>query len=484
LHPTALPGPYGIGDLGPQAYAWVDALIRAGQTYWQVLPLNPTGFGDSPYQGLSAIAGNPNLVSPEALAGDGLLDPADLTERRFPPGAIDYGRTIEFKRNLLARAWARFRAGTAPALRQPFEEFAARQGFWLDDFALFMALKEAHKGAAWSDWARELVLRQPMALARARQALRETVGFHQFAQFLFFRQWQALRAYASERGVRIIGDVPIFVASDSADVWGNPELFQLDARRRPMVVAGVPPDYFSRTGQLWGNPLYDWRALKERDYAWWVARLRAILELVDVVRIDHFRGLVAYWEVPADQPTAQFGRWAPGPGADFCDAVARQLGFLPVLAEDLGLITPDVVALREQYRLPGMRVLQFAFGAGNDNLYLPHNYTALSVAYTGTHDNDTSRGWYASASDQARDHFRRYAGRDGSDVAWDLIRLAWASVSDCAIAPLQDVLDLGSEARMNAPGRAGGNWTWRFREGMLTDFVLERLRALTELYQR
>jgi 4-alpha-glucanotransferase len=484
LHPTSLPGPYGIGDLGRQAYEWVDALVRARQSWWQVLPLGPTGYGDSPYQCFSAFAGNPLLVSPDALLEDGLLNRRDVEGVQFPAGHVDYGPVIEFKNRILNRAWENFQRGAAPALGAAFADFCRHAAGWLDDYALFRAIKDAHGGKSWSDWPLELVVRKPDALAEARRELAGAVGLHQFRQFLFFRQWRALKQYANRHGVRLIGDAPIFVASDSADVWGNPNLFWLDERGRPTVVAGVPPDYFSRTGQLWGNPLYHWERLEATGYAWWVARIRILLEQVDVVRLDHFRGFEAYWEVPADRPTAETGRWAEGPGVDLFQAVRRALGNLPLIAEDLGLITPEVEALRAELGLPGMCVLQFAFGGDPENRYLPHHYEPNTVVYTGTHDNDTTRGWFATASANETALVRRYLGHEARDIAWDLMRLAWASVADYAIAPLQDVLDLGTEARMNLPGRPAGNWGWRFTPEMLTDGVLERLADLTELYSR
>ncbi len=485
FHPTSLPGPFGIGDLGPQAYQWVDALAYAQQTWWQILPLGPTGYGDSPYQCFSAFAGNPYLVSPERLLEEGLLQRADLAAASFPAERVDYGPVIEFKIRLLARAWEAFKAGAAPGLRAEFEAFCAEQAAWLDDYALFMALKDAHGGVSWLEWDGPARRREAAALARARTERADTLSQHQFRQFLFFRQWRALKQYANAKGVRLIGDVPIFVSSDSSDVWASPELFRLDAERRPTVVAGVPPDYFSKTGQLWGNPQYDWAALQRSGYAWWIARLRATLAQVDLIRIDHFRGFEAFWEIPAGQPTAEVGQWVKGPEADLFVAMEAALGSpLPLIAEDLGIITPEVDALRERFELPGMRVLQFAFGGATEDRFLPHNYERNTVVYTGTHDNDTTRGWYAQISEHERDFVRRYLGRDGSDIAWDLIRLAWASVADYAVAPLQDVLDLGTAARMNLPGSASGNWTWRLREGQLKRATLDRLGELTELYSR
>jgi 4-alpha-glucanotransferase len=484
LHPTCLPGPYGIGDLGPSAYAWVDALGRARQRWWQVLPLGPTGYGDSPYQCFSAFAGNPYLVSPELLARDGLLGKADVSSPQFPAGRVDYGPVIDFKRRLLAHVWERFQAAAVPTLRTLFDEFCVRAATWLDDFALFMALKDAHEGRSWLTWTSDLVQRKPKALSAARLQLGDAVGCYKLQQFLVFRQWKALKQYANDKGIRLIGDVPIFVSSDSADVWASPKLFRLDRQRRPTVVAGVPPDYFSETGQLWGNPLYDWKVLQKTGYAWWISRLRATLEQVDLVRLDHFRGFEAYWEVPADKPTAQQGRWVKGPGAALLKALRASLRRLPLIAEDLGLITPPVEALRLQFDLPGMRILQFGFGGAFEERFLPHAYEHNTVVYTGTHDNDTTRGWYAALTDKERTFLTRYLPGVGADISWDMIRVAWASVADYALAPLQDVLSLGMEARMNHPGRPSGNWRWRFTEQMLTPALIDRLGELTETYRR
>lgn len=484
LHPSSLPGPYGIGDLGPAVYAWIDALIHARQKWWQILPLGPTGFGDSPYQCFSAFAGNPFLVSPQFLVQDGLVNHGDLESVRFPAEHVDYGPVIAFKNRILSRAWDNFQAGRGPGLRHAFDAFCTGKAGWLDDYALFMALKDAQGGRGWQDWPDELRLRNSGALERARRELSGPVASHKFRQFLFFRQWQGVTTYAHQRGIRIIGDIPIFVSSDSADVWANPQLFCLDRDRRPSVVAGVPPDYFSATGQLWGNPLYNWEALAATGYGWWISRLRATLEVVDLIRLDHFRGFEAYWEIPAGAPTAVHGRWVRGPGIALLESLRKALDGLPLIAEDLGLITPEVEALRDAFELPGMRILQFAFGDSPDNPYLPHNYTRRTVAYTGTHDNDTTRGWYASISEKERDQVRRYLARDGGDIAWDLLRLAWSSVADFAIAPLQDVLNLGTEARMNLPGRPSGNWGWRFTPSQLTPWVLDRLAELTYLYGR
>lgn len=504
LHPTSLPGPYGIGDLGPQAYAWLDFLATSGCKLWQVLPLGPTGYGDSPYQCFSAFAGNPYLISPDFLLDDGLLTTDDLSDRPdFPADRVDFGLIFHWKPILLDRAFTRFESDTRPALRAAFESFRTENASWLEDYALFTALKESHGGGSWDNWPAPLRRRDQSAIAQARKSLTHHVSRITFYQFIFFRQWNALKAYANECGVQIIGDIPIFVAYDSADVWAHPELFYLDEDGKPTVVAGVPPDYFSPTGQLWGNPLYRWDVHKATGYTWWLDRFRAMLKLVDILRLDHFRGFAGYWEVPAGNPTAEIGRWVSGPGTDFFDAVSSALSGeagLPIIAEDLGLITPDVIELREDFNLPGMKILQFAF-SGPDNPFLPHHYPQNCVAYTGTHDNDTARGWYASAPEAERDFARRYLGlnrspqsltadamsetlHSGESFAWELIRAVWASVAVFALAPMQDLLNLGTEARMNYPSRLGGNWEWRMGEGALDEVLQARLREMNYLYGR
>lgn len=491
LHPTSLPGPHGIGDIGPEAFRFVDFLSEAGSTLWQILPLGPTSYGDSPYQSFSAFAGNPYLVSPDLLLQDGLLTESDLADRpEFEEVRVDFGRFIPWKLNLLHRAFARFSAGSGP-LEDEFERFSAENAAWLDDFTLFMALKQAHGGGAWTGWPAELRARKPAALKKAREALAESISEFAFSQFLFLRQWSGLRAHAKDKGVSIIGDIPIFVAHDSADVWANPDLFFLDESGQPTVVAGVPPDGFSPTGQLWGNPLYRWEAHRSTGYAWWLERFRAALKQVDIIRLDHFRGFSGYWEIPAGNPTAEFGRWVPGPGADFFRAVESALSDgkapaergLPVIAEDLGLITPIVTELRDEFDLPGMRILQFGF-SGPDDPFLPHHYVENCVAYTGTHDNDTARGWFETAPQQERDFALSYLHTDGGEFAWDLIRAIWASVAVFAIAQMQDVLSLGGETRMNYPSRLGGNWEWRMAGGALSQELKARLRELNFLYQR
>jgi len=498
LHPTSLPGRFGIGDLGPEAFRFVDFLADARQGIWQVLPLGPTGFGDSPYQCFSAFAGNPLLVSLERLVEEGWLGPQDLASApAFSDTSVDYAAVIAFKEPLLARAADAFEERASREARERLDAFCRRNAAWLDDYALFTALKQAHGGRPWHEWDEDLARRRPAALERARRAHASAVRRCQFAQYAFYRHWGDLRRHCHERRVAILGDIPIFVAHDSADVWAHPELFFLERDGRPSVVAGVPPDYFSATGQRWGNPLYRWGALRARRYAWWIERMRGLLELVDLVRLDHFRGFEAYWEVPGSAPTAQQGRWVKAPGAALLRALRSALGDLPIVAENLGVITPEVERLRERFELPGMAVLQFAFGEdGGYSPFLPHNFARRLVVYTATHDNDTTVGWWndpgGASSTRSREeiehqraHCRRYLGlRDDADVHWAFIRAAFASVADTAIVPLQDVLGLGSEARMNMPGRPEGNWRWRLEPGRLRPGVRDRLAELTVLYRR
>ncbi len=487
LHVTSLPSPYGIGDVGPAALGWVDRLREAGQSWWQSLPLGPTGYGDSPYQPLSSFAGNALLISPAWLVEDGMLRPSDCTGQSFPETAVDYEAVVPFKHRLLETAWTNFNGGARPDLAPAFEQFCHDHAHWLDDYALFRALKARYRGAYYLNWPAELVQRSPAALAQARRELASQIAQVCFAQFLLYCQGTRLKEHAQRNGVRLIGDLPFFVSPDSSDIWANPEIFLLDEHRRPRVVAGVPPDYFSAQGQLWGNPIYDWDALRRTGYQWCIDRLRALLAHVDVIRLDHFRAFAAAWHIPAGAPTAQTGQWVAGPGADFFAAVRKELGGLPFIAEDLGLITPDVCALRDQFRLPGMRVLQFAFDGHVDNPYLPHTYVPNAVVYTGTHDNPTTRGWYEDLPDAQRQNVWNYLRRpsgESREVAGELMRLAWSSAAALAIAPLQDVLNLGPEARMNVPGRADGNWRWRTTEDMLSSWAFPGLRELTDASKR
>ncbi|MDZ7800007.1 MAG: 4-alpha-glucanotransferase [Trueperaceae bacterium] len=485
LHPTSLPGPFGIGELGRHAHAWVDTLADAGQRAWQVMPLGPTGFGDSPYQCFSAFAGNPYLISLERLQGEGLLSDDDLAEGHDLPGdRVDYGRVIAFKLDMLRRAEARFEAGAPPAERAARDAFTREQADWLDDYAAFMALKQAHDGQPWNAWDPALRDREPGALADALAQHADEIRRQSTWQYWVRRDWMAVRRHAGERGIAVIGDIPIFVAYDSADTWAQRDAFFLDEQGAPTVVAGVPPDYFSDTGQRWGNPLYRWEAMADAGFPWWIRRFRATLDYFDLIRVDHFRGFEAYWEIPAREPTAVNGRWVQGPGQPLFDALRDALGELPILAEDLGVITPGVEELRDANGFPGMKVLQFAFAAGASDPYLPHNYPRNCLVYTGTHDNDTTRGWYAAAPEAERDHVRRYLGRADHEAPFELIRAAQASVADLAVFPLQDALGLGSEARMNTPGRAEGNWSWRFAWEQLPAELVARLRDMATLYGR
>jgi 4-alpha-glucanotransferase len=477
LHVSSLPGPYGIGDLGPTARRWIDLLARARQSWWQILPL---GYGGSPYHSLSAFAGSARLISPELLIEEGLLNRGDVRPPRFAADSVDYPAVAKFKDVLLRRARGRFRKTDS------LEKFSKENTDWLDDFALLLALRTAHGGRPWFEWPRPLMMRQPEALREARRVLADEIDYHRFVQFIFFKQLAGLRKYAASRGVRIIGDLPIFVSGNSADVWLKPELFRLDKNRRPTVVSGVPPDAFSRTGQRWGNPLYNWPAMKRDGFAWWIARFQSALRQADVVRIDHFRGFAACWEIPASAPTAQRGRWVKSPGRELFAALRASLGQeLPLIAEDLGTITPDVEALRDELGVPGMRVLQFAFSGGPANPYLPHNYERKTFAYTGTHDNNTTLGWFKSLATKQKRSVRRYVGDHAQrDITSAMVRLVWSSVADCAIAPLQDALGLDSRARMNIPGTTDGNWKWRVRQEQLTADVVRRLAEMTRDYAR
>jgi 4-alpha-glucanotransferase len=487
LHVTSLPSPYGIGDVGPAALTWIDRLHDAGQSWWQSLPLGPTGYGNSPYQSMSSFVGNELLISPDWLIEEGFLRTSDCTPPPFSQTAVDYGMVLPFKRRLLEIAWNNFNVGASPELKMAFEQFCYQQAHWLEDYALFRVLKARHNDVYYLEWPKELVQREPAALARTRRALANEIDEVRFAQFLLFRQADRLKRHANEKGVHLIGDLPFFVSPDSSDVWANPELFLLDEHQRPRFVAGVPPDYFSSEGQLWGNPVYNWDALRQTNYRWCIDRIRSLLAHVDVIRLDHFRGFAAAWHVPAGATTAKPGQWVPGPGADFFNAVKRELGVLPFIAEDLGLITPDVSTLRDEFQVPGTRVLQFAFDGSADNPYLPHKYVSNTVVYTGTHDNPTSREWYEELPAYQQQNFWRYLNSqegESSEAAWDLMRLAWSSKAALAIAPLQDLLNLGSEARMNVPGRASGNWMWRCTEEMLSTSVFHSLLELTKSSNR
>lgn len=488
LHPTSLPSRYGIGDFGESAYRFVDFLVNSKQALWQILPLGPTGYGDSPYQCFSAFAGNALLISPDKLVEEGYLPAtAVATIPAFPNHRVEYGSVIPYKMKLLQQAHMHFKKEGTAKQKEAVEKFCIDNAFWLDDYALFMALKNehmAHEGGVWATWPQPIAMREPKAMTAWAKKLADEVALHKFLQFLFFKQWLALKSYANIRGIQIIGDMPIFAAYDSADVWANPHLFSLDEEGLATVIAGVPPDYFSETGQRWGNPLYRWDKMRENDYDWWEKRLDMSFVQADIIRIDHFRGFDAYWEIPADEPTAVVGQWVPGPGAHFFQRLEEKLGKLPLIAEDLGVITPEVEALRDQFDFPGMKILQFGFGGEQNSSFLPHNFDRSCVVYTGTHDNETTVGWYHNASEHERDHVRRYMATNGHDIAWDMIRLAHASVANTAVIPLQDLLTLGNEARMNFPGKVGGYWSWRYRADALSEHLVYRLRDITELYGR
>jgi 4-alpha-glucanotransferase len=486
LHPTSFPGPYGIGDLGEPARQFIDFLVESGQNLWQILPLGPTDYGNSPYMSFSAMAGNPLLISLDSLVVQNLLSHTDLENYPdFDPDFIEYDRVIAWKMPLLRQACQQFFESAPPKQKLQFEAFCTAKAGWLEDYALFMALRETQSEGLWNAWPDPLRDRHPAALAQARQDLAGIIDYHKYLQFEFFRQWAELRQYANQHRIQILGDIPIYVSLNSADVWSNPEFFQLDAEKQPIVVAGVPPDYFSETGQRWGNPLYDWKHLEAIDFTWWIERLRGSLELVDLIRIDHFRGFESYWAVPAEEETAIKGVWLYGPGARLFTAIQEALGDLPIVAEDLGEIDDAVLELRDQFGFPGMKILHFAFGSDRHNPYLPFNTTPNSVIYTGTHDNDTTVGWYTAASDHEQRRFEQYVGGIGPQgVAWEMIRIAMSSVANQAIIPLQDICSLGTNARMNTPGTAEGNWRWRYRADALQPEYRDRLREITEIYGR
>jgi 4-alpha-glucanotransferase len=496
LHPTSLPGPHGIGDLGNEAYRFADFLTASGQTLWQVLPLGPTGYGDSPYACYSAFAGNTLLISPEQLVKENLISETDLAT--LPPiaeGAVDFAAAHQRKDAILSKAFANYQRTTNADFNSEFEIFAEQNALWLEEYALFRALKTAHDGKPWYEWESEFVERTPAALARAKTELHDQIEEQKFSQFIFCKQWSELKSYCNSRGIQIVGDIPIFVAHDSADVWTHPEQFKLNADGSRIVVAGVPPDYFSETGQYWGNPLFDWDRMRSDGFKWWIERVRAALKTVDIARIDHFRGFAACWEIPGGDKTAERGSWVEAPGRELFTAIKDALGELPIIAEDLGVITPDVEKLRDDFGFPGMRILQFAFSSDTKNIDLPHNYHRNVVVYTGTHDNDTTVGWFNSSAgegstrsadqiERERQFCLKYLQTEGSEIQWDFIRAVFASVANTAIVPMQDVLGLGTEARMNLPNSSQGNWLWRFQTADLSEDLSARLRGLTELYGR
>lgn len=488
LHPTSFPSRFGIGDLGLEAYRFIDFLKESAQQYWQVLPLGPTGYGNSPYMSYSAMAGNPVLISLEKLRDEGLLSDDDFALLPgFPAEKVDFERVIPLKVELLKKACDNFKTKSSEIIQREFTGFCDSKAYWLNDYALFMALKDDNEGASWHTWEPQLAKREKEALAQAQERLADQVFYYKFIQFEFFRQWSELKSYANMRGIEIIGDIPIYVAHDSADVWSYPEFFCLNKETNEVaLMAGVPPDYFSATGQLWGNPVYHWEELQKHDFKWWVLRFEAMLDYVDIIRIDHFRGFAAYWAVPQGEETAMNGEWIEAPGEAFFETLKNKLGKLPIMAEDLGVMTPDVEALRDRFEFPGMRILHFAFGSDPGNPFLPFNYSRNAVVYTGTHDNDTTIGWYNQASDWEKRNLWLYLGCISPEgIHWDLIRMALSSIANQAILPLQDILGLDTQARMNFPSTTEGNWEWRYYEYALNnDGLASKLKVLTTLCGR
>jgi 4-alpha-glucanotransferase len=485
LHPTSLPNNFGIGDLGPEAYNWIDFLANSGCSIWQILPLGPTGYGDSPYQSFSSFAGNHLLISPELLLKDQLINKTDIKDiPAFPIKKVDYRSVITWKNSLLSLAFDHFTNNPPPDLINEFVTFKKENNYWLDDYVLFMTIKEKNHGKPWTMWKKPLRNHNHDRLITFRKKYEFDIEKQSFFQFLFFRQWKHIHKYANEKNIQIIGDIPIFLAHDSADVWAKQEFFTLRENGEPEFISGVPPDYFSKTGQLWGNPLYRWDRIQANNYRWWIERIQATLNLVDIIRLDHFRGFHAFWQISGDAQTAEHGHWEKAPGSDLFSKLEAAFPNLPFIAEDLGVITNDVIQLRERFKLPGMKVLQFAFADTPDNPFLPHNYTDNYVAYTGTHDNDTCRSWYQHASEYEKDFYRRYLQKDGSDIAWDFIRAIWYSVAVIAIAPMQDFLNLGSEARMNYPGTRQGNWQWRMAPNVANSNLASAIHDLNYLYGR
>ena len=485
LHPTSLPGKFGVGDFGRDAFEFVDFLVAAGQKYWQILPLTPTGQGNSPYSSFSAFAGNTLLISPEKLVEDGLLEQKSFeTAPKFSANRVDYDLVKTWKAANLDEAFTSFRASENDTLKNDFAEFVGENSWWLDDYSLFVALKNSHAQQPWFEWAEPLQIRDKSAIDGVASQFAREIQAEKFAQFLFFRQWNDLKKYANDNGVAIIGDIPIFVAMDSADVWCNQSKFKLNTDGTPKVVAGVPPDYFSKTGQLWGTPVYDWQAMLADNFGWWTARVAFALRMTDVVRLDHFIGFVRNWEVPATDKTAENGSWQNVPGHEFFTILTQRIGQLPVIAEDLGSVTPEVEALRDEFGFPGMKILQYAFGGDAQNLHLPHNYQQNCVVYTGTHDNDTTAGWYKTAPKNVKAHARKYLNSSVREVNWAMIRAASSSVADLAIFPMQDILGLGSDARMNTPATEAHNWEWCVSQNSLTEDLAETLLEITKSYGR
>lgn len=487
LHPTSLPGRFGIGDLGPEAFNFVNFLEDAGQTLWQVLPLGPTGYGDSPYQCFSAFAGNPLLISPEILRDSGFLSGKDLlATENSNPHKVDFGSVIRYKNEILRESYSGFKKNKS-SIAGEFDKFAADNSFWLEDYSLFMALKDFYSGAPWNKWEPALIKREKKTLDKWRNNLSDQTGYYKFIQFVFFKQWNSVKNYANKKEIKIIGDVPVFIAYDSADLWANRELFAVDDKGIPESVAGVPPDYFSETGQLWGNPLYRWDVMEKNGFDWWKKRIGSLLGNVDIIRIDHFRGFESYWEIPGDAPNAVKGKWRKAPGEKLFNSLIKHFGNLPVIAEDLGMITDQVEELRYRFGFPGMKILQFAFGEGMENKFLPHNYLPDCCVYTGSHDNDTTRAFFEKAQKNNKDVFRhamKYLQCNADNITAELIRAAYASVANTVLIPMQDILNLGGEARMNFPSRASGNWTWRFTWDQVDEGLAAYYKNLAETYER
>ncbi len=489
LHPTSLPSKYGVGDLGNEAYSFVDFLKKSKQSLWQILPLGPVGYGESPYQSFSAFAGNPFLISVDKLVEYDLLLDKDIDNiHEFNLDKIDFSKVKKFKEKLFKKAYKSFKSKND---LKDFIEFCSGNSYWLKDFALFMAIKDYYGGVAWSEWDKDIAKREAVAVKKYSEMLSEEIEYQQFLQYMFFTQWKELKKYANSRGISIVGDLPLFISNDSSDAWAQPELFEIDEYGVSQKVAGVPPDYFSETGQFWGNPHYKWDVMEKDDYKWWRDRFAAMLETVDSIRIDHFRGFESYWEIPGTEKTAVNGKWVKAPGSKLFNKVIEYLGDISIIAEDLGFITQEVMDLKDEFSFPGMKILQFTFGLGAEERFLPHNYEESSVVYTGTHDNDTTIGWYKktlATEPEAVEQMKQYLNIEDEispeEFCWKLIETAYKSKSNTAIIPMQDILCLGSEARMNTPGTIGGNWDWRFREDMLNDEIIEKLKYLAVKYKR
>lgn len=485
VHPTSFPSKYGMGDLGHEAYDFINFLEETGQTVWQVLPLGPTGYGNSPYASYSAFAGNPYLISPDKLEEKGYISNEDLSDAVLPVTTqADYEGAYQKKDKLYEKAFENFRASQTKEEAKKLTDFKKRNSYWLEDYTVFMACSISNNRNTWNTWEKGLAQRKPVALEKARKEFAEEIEFHTWLQFEFFQQWNLLKEYANSKNIRVVGDIPIFVDHNSADVWSHPKFFAVDKQGNRLRVAGVPPDYFSETGQLWGNPLYEWKTLKRDDFSWWVERFRQMFELFDAIRVDHFRGFDEYWEVKASEETAINGEWVKAPGVDLFTTIKKKLGSLPIIAEDLGLMTQGVEDLRDEFNFPGMKILQFAFDSDSTNSFLPHNYSQNCVTYTGTHDNDTTIGWYNSAPDVEQHRARQYTRSDGREIHWELIRIGMLSVADQAIFPLQDFMNLDSTHRMNIPGTVGDNWMWRYTPEMLNNVDKQRIRDMIEMSNR